>query len=116
MQSQKDLFCIFPTSKGTDDDSKSGSKSSSTDGDSSEAESKDESTKPEKPQMVTVESKLSIEDYFKQKMKNRMQKAPQNPESSTEVEGDAAITNQAEDTQPDESTHKRKKKKHKSSN
>lgn len=71
MQSEKDLFCIFPTSKTS---SETKEQSSNTESSSSETESKNEQTSEVKstmPHMTTVESKVSIDDYFKQKMINR---------------------------------------------
>lgn len=71
MQSEKDLFCIFPTSKTS---SETKEQSSNTESSSSETESKNEQTSEVKstmPQMTTIESKVSIDDYFKQKMINK---------------------------------------------
>lgn len=121
MQSQKDLFCIFPTSK----ESIGPKDSAKNDGKSSEMENRTEAKpveelKPSTPLMKTVERKLTIEEYFKEKMKSKLKKtsaaiSPPLPVSiSQEDPGQTFIKNSEDSPQPSES--KRKKKKRKKSN
>lgn len=118
MQSQKDLFCIFPTSK----ESTGPKGSANTDGLSSEMENRTEAKaveelKPSAPLMKTVEMKLTIEEYFKEKMKSKLKKtsadisSPSLPVSISQEDPGQTLTNDSDSQQPSESKRKKKKRK-----
>lgn len=116
MQSQKDLFCIFPTSKTGSDTKEQNSNSSS-----SKTEIKDEQAIKEKstmPQMTTVESKISIDDYFKQKMmKRKLQQTNNSDNEKNSTQSEALIVSSFETAPIKEQNHssqiKKQKKKRK---